>query len=354
MKKSNYISPVWVAILTAILLASCAAPTIKQRVLMPANAQGMQNSRTIAVVNFHGDENNEFSSQLETFFTNLRVQHKPYFKVVDRSAIDSILMEQKIHVDNGLLRGRGAVQLGKLSGADTIISGFVKWPRFTDKHFREQRSRCLKYEGKTSITPLKVKFRKCLKKQKYKVSCHKVRGQFNFTMKVVSIQTGEIVFTKNYKSNTDNKYCEDNKYAKEDTDKLEKLMISKAIAQMRRDVAPYSTVLSIKLMKKDDSRLSSNERAQQLLISGIKFAKDGRIDRACTQFENASKSFSYSPAIHHNLGVCAEVKSDFPLALRMYKKADGLSQRSEKLINAALMRVARRENQEAQVKQQLR
>lgn len=347
-------NPIWATVLCAIFLASCSAPSIKQRVLMPANAKAMQNSKTVAIVSFSGDENNEFSSQMETFFTNLRVQHKPYFKVVDRNMMESILQEQKISFRHGGLRTNDAANVGKLTGADTLITGFVRWPEFTNKRSKEKRSRCVKHEGKTKVTPLGVKFRKCLKQQEYYVKCTKQQGEFNFTLKVVSIKSGEIAFTKAYRAKTSNDYCKDNKSARKEESDLERIVIAKAIAQMRQDVAPYSVVLNIKLMKKDDSRMSSNEVAQSLLISGFKFAKSGRIDRACQQFEGANKSFPSSPAITHNLGVCAEVKNDFTTALALYKKADQLSQRPEKLINSALNRVNRREYQEAQVKKQLR
>lgn len=123
---------------------------------------------------------------------------------------------------------------------------------------------------------------------------------------------------------------------------------------MRRDVAPYMMLVTIELMDDDDSDLGNNKHAQKLLESGIEFAKNSSMQRACSLFDEASKSYQHSPAIFHNLGVCAEMKKDFSLATSLYQKAESLLQKPDKLINAALVRVSSRMVKEKMVQKQLR
>ncbi|MFV2057306.1 MAG: hypothetical protein ACC707_12615 [Thiohalomonadales bacterium] len=342
------------AIIVALLLTSCAAPKVKQNVLMPANSPGLQKAKKVAILKFSGDKNEEFSNKLETFFSTLKVKNKPYFTVIDQNVRDSILTERKIQIENGQLAGADAVNFGKLSGADTLISGLVKWPKFVDVPYKEKRNKCVKKATKKSRNALGLSYYKCLQYQDYMVNCTTMKGEFSFTIKAASVQTGEIVHSKNYKANAEDKHCSDSGVAKKDAAELERTVVKQAIAQMRRDVAPYLLLVTIELMEDDDSDLSKNKRAEQLLESGIEFAENNRMQRACSLFDQASKSYQFSPAIYHNLGVCAEMKKDFDLAENMYKKADSLLLKPEKLINTALVRVSERKLKEKQVQAQLR
>ena len=130
------------------VLLSCAAPRVSQNVMMPARASGMQDVKKLAVVRFAGDRNNEFSTKLEAFLANIRVRDQAYFTVVDRSSLDTILREQRMVNESGLFNEQDAVKLGQLSGADTIISGFVKWPTVEESNYREERSVCVEYQSK--------------------------------------------------------------------------------------------------------------------------------------------------------------------------------------------------------------
>ena len=90
-------------------------------------------------------------------------------------------------------------------------------------------------------------------------------------------------------------------------------------------------------MDRDQSKMPKSVR--NLLRLGLKFAESGRLDQACEAFQKAVLSFKRSPALYHNLGVCAEVSRDFDRALIFFKKADVLSTRPEELIGKALRRV---------------
>ena len=77
-------------------LSSCAAPKVRQTVLMPANANAMVDARKIAVMHFHGDRHDVFTREVEYFFSNIKVENQPYFHVVDHDAMQAVIDQQFI------------------------------------------------------------------------------------------------------------------------------------------------------------------------------------------------------------------------------------------------------------------
>jgi len=193
----------------ALLLASCAAPIVKQNVLMPANSLGLQKAKKIAVINFSGDRNEEFSNKISSFFTSVRVKNKPYFTIVDQNMRNSIIAERKIQIENGVIIGDEAVQFGKISGADTLISGFVKWPTFTNTAYSEERKKCVLKSKVKKKGLLGISYYPCLKEEKYIVSCNKRSGSFNFTLKAVSVVSCNVIHTNTYTTGAVDEHCSD-------------------------------------------------------------------------------------------------------------------------------------------------
>jgi Tfp pilus assembly protein PilF len=68
----------------------------------------------------------------------------------------------------------------------------------------------------------------------------------------------------------------------------------------------------------------------------------------------ASESYSQSPAILHNLGVCSEIKNQLTEAASLYQQAEGLLLKPNKTISSALVRVSNRVSQQEQVAKQMR
>lgn len=413
--------PIIIAAMASGLFA-CAAPKVKQAVLMPANANAMVNARKIAVMHFHGDRHEEFTREVEYFFANIRVDNQPYFHVVDHDAMQAIIENQFIvpqqlldqaaqleesadlnsvlsaieSIAKGVSRAapglknlppppgihshgpRGnvrvavvpdlpnidlpryvfkpadALTLGQLSGADTILTGVVKWPRVERSHYTEERSQCVKTEeSKSALTP-GIKSKKCVQYEKHKVPCTKQVSNIEYIIKAVNVDNSEIAFTKRYAGSAENKFCQDNEQNnKISSHKLSEQAITNAIGKMRHDVAPYTVVLTINLMKKDDSQMAKNEKVKSLVDEGLSFARHGRLDRACDNFNRAEQLYQQSPAIYYNLGVCAEIKNELDEALQLYSHADSLTTKHNRTIDEALYRVKDRQLKAEQVAEQM-
>ncbi len=329
---------------TAAVLAACAAPRVKQNVIMPAKAPELQQTRNLAITTLDGDQHRKYTTKLEDFFTNIRVKGAPYFTVVDRNSLDAILKEQKMVNESGLFDESTAVQLGKLSGADTILSGIVTAPQTQRTRYFAERRRCSE----------KNKDGKCTDYQTYKVKCTKKSTNFELTARAVSVSKGSIVFSKTYSGNATNQFCEDSPQREKSDADLAQAAWTQAMNTMRHDVAPYEVQIEISLMKGDDSDLKKHKKAHELLKSGLDFADEHRLDRGCQQFTKALAFYNESPALYYNNGVCAEVDGDLDKAVTYYRKADQLTLKPVKTIAVALHRIEEKEANAAKLAEQER
>lgn len=326
------------------VIFACAAPQVTQTVSMPAKEASMTKVKKLAVVNFKGDKQRAFSTQLEALLASIQVQGAQYFTIVERDMLQKVLDELRLNAESGLVKDDDAVRLGELSGADTIVSGAVRGPKHEDIRSEQVRRRCNRYVEKDG-------HKQCAEYISVKVFCTKQLAHIDFTFKAISVEGGEITFVKNYTGEASNLYCSD-KGQKQSRVHLAEAATRKAMDILRRDVAPYDVQVSLSLMKKDRSDINSQAKAH--LKSGIEFAKSERMDRACEHFRLGVAAFAQSPALYHNLGVCSEIQSDYDKAMRMFKRADALLSKPDKMISSALKRIQVSKNNNDKLSQQLR
>ena len=339
--KCDVLNKICISVLI-ILMVACAGPKIKQDVVMPAKENGMKSVKKVAVIGFGGDHQQEFAIKLESFLASVKVKNTPYFTVVDRKSINDIIKEQRMVSESGLFNEKDMVKLGKLSGVDTVVNGFVKWPKLETTSFNQERSYCVQTD----------KNGQCARWGTKQVSCRKQESNFDVTIKAISVEKGDITFSKNYIGTDNNIYCSDSGSQKTASE-LAQNAIDSAMSHMREDIAPYIIVMTIELMTDDDSALDDNKEAYALFESGIQFADSKRMDRACEKFRAATAIYDKSPALYYNLGVCAEINGDLDKALSLHRHADGLLDKPSDHISAALVRVNSKLNNKKTVASQL-
>jgi tetratricopeptide (TPR) repeat protein len=151
------------------------------------------------------------------------------------------------------------------------------------------------------------------------------------------VTTGAIVASESLSGNAKDSVCKDSYTPLQG--KQEMLAIAKrsALEKFRELVAPYYVNVEIKLLTKDDSKISSD--AKKNIDSGIKWSKNGRFDRACEDWHAAHNIHPRGYAIPYLLGVCAEISGNLEKALSYYEKADRSTGKPVKEINAAIGRV---------------
>ncbi|MFZ5524537.1 MAG: CsgG/HfaB family protein [Pseudomonadota bacterium] len=316
------------------MLVGCAAAKVSQVVEVPARQSGMVDSRKLAVFYFNGDIDGTITAQVESYLSNINVRGTPYFKVLEREMLDKIMDEQRMVSSSGYFDENDAVKLGKLSGADTLIMGSVSKPPISVRYYRKAVDYCLD--------------KKCTKKETRYKSCADMVTNIDLTLKAVSVQQGTIIFTQTYAGKASDTDC-GGAGGKNETD-LRNQAIKQILNDLRKDVAPYSVMLSIEFMDKDDS-MSPATKAK--LEGAMEYIRQKRVDRACEIFRDALAGDTNSPALYYNLGVCAEIEGDLDKAEDLYHQSDRKAAKPIRLISEAINRVKAMKSNQTELGKQI-
>ena len=327
-------------LLALILISSGCATKIKTSMLTPAKSHEASTLKRIAVLPFSGRGARNFNADIEALLVKIRVNGKPYFSVVERSAMRKILREQAFHL-SGAVDQKTAVKIGRLVGAEGVILGTVARNSTEDRRYSGTRSKCVSRD----------KDGKCKKRRQYTVSCRQRDAYFSFIPKVVNVATGEIVASEALTGNTSDSACRDS--GQPIRGKGEMLAVAKkqALSKFRLIMAPYHVSVKIVLLDDDDS--DPPDAAEDRIERGIEWAKTGRMDRACELWHEACDIHPQGYAIHYLLGICAEITGDLDKALKYYQKADRSTGEPVEEINEALGRIRVRLEKEKRLEQQL-
>jgi hypothetical protein len=308
-----------------IIFEGCAT-TVKTRMLVPAKASEAAKIRRVAVLPFAGPTGNQVSVDIEALLVGVRVKDKPFFSIIERNALEKIMEEQKLQL-YGLVDEKTAAKVGKLTGAEGIILGTVTQCTTEDKSYSQERSKCVSKDAEG----------RCTKRSKYKVSCTERNAYFSFTPKMVNVTTGKIVASESLSGKSKDNVCQDSNRPLRGKKELLTQAKNQAIEKFREMVAPYCLTVEIKLLDKDDTKMSSE--VKEKIARGIKWAKIERLDRACEFWHEAYDLHPKGYAIPYLLGVCAEISGDLEKALSYYEKADRNTGSPVKEISEALGRV---------------
>jgi len=321
-------------------LTGCLPVNIKTQMLVPAKSAAVSQLRKTAVLPFTGSQGDQVSMEVEALLVNIQVQGKPYFTVIERARLRKVMKEHYLQ-HTGAIDEKTAVTLGKLIGADGIIMGAVTNNSVTDSRFREEIRKCTRTD----------KDGDCTNWTNRTIGCTKRDASFSMIFKVINVQTGQIVTAETFDGKANDNACRD--LGQTLNTKCEMLQVAKhrAIKQIRQLVAPYSVSAELPLLRKDNPPLIP--AAQARLDGGIKWAKAGRLDRACEQWREADRLNPNSCAISYNLGVCAETEGSLQKAMDYYEKADRLTIEPVKEICKALDRTRERLGQQKQLRKQL-
>jgi len=328
-------------LLALILISSGCATKIKTTMLTPAKSHEASTLKRIAVLPFSGRGARNLSADIEALLVKIRVKDKPYFSVVERSAMEKILREQAFHL-SGAVDQKTAVKIGRLVGAEGVILGTVTLSTTEDKRYSERRSKCVSRD----------KDKKCKKWREYSVSCTQRDAWFSFIPKVVSVTTGEIVASETLTGHTSDKGCRGSSQPIRGRDEMLADAKKEALTKFRLMMAPYNVSMEIVLLDDDDS--DPPDAAEDRIERGIEWAEAGRMDRACELWHEACDIHPRGYAIHYLLGVCAEITGDLDKASKCYQKADRMTGEPVEEINEALGRIRIRIGKEKRLEQQLK
>lgn len=323
-----------IMILIMIWLVGCLAKPISVQARFPAMYSDAAQLRNIAVFEFEGRDGSLFSNQLTAELKSANLDGEPYFEVLSadvikgRSAVRSTVGSRNLTV---------AMEYGRRLGVQGVYYGAVSPINVNRRNWKEDRTKCL--ERKNIF--------QCKKKQEYSVNCYEQIASLTVQPQLVNVQNGSVVYAKNVSSEVKHRYCMQEGHAKSNNELVE-LTHAEAAKKIRRHVAPYNGVLTVKL-KNDGDNLSSSDLEK--FKGALAFSNAGQMDRACAIWQEMSAISSISNksiGLIYNLGVCAEIVANYDRAIELYTKADSMLIAPDRLISEARERAFRmKKNQEA-------
>lgn len=304
------------------LLASCGAPSIQMKMLVPAQVPEATSLKTVAVLPFDGPNGAAVGAELESTLTQVKVGDKAFFAVIERQKVEQVTNELALG-QGGLVNEATAAKAGNLLGAKGIFTGTVQQSRMQSRNYTKE-GLC---KRSTSAG--------CVEREM--ISCNTRTMTLSITPKLIDVESGRLVYSRSLNANPTVDRCSNDIGAPKPDAVMEqeaRAQISKMIAA---DIAPHYVTVAIELMDDEDGIKSAGNKKD--LKQGLEFAGAQRMDRACPIWKSAAKEEPKSPALHFNLGVCAESDGNLQEALTTYQKADKLLSKPDKRLGTAIDRV---------------
>lgn len=316
----NVLQNHFLIILLLVVTSGCAT-TINASRIVPAGSTEVTNYKTVAFLDFSGNQGVDASSRLESTVIKAEVNGKKQYSVVDRKNINKILQEQQFQMT--IANPDKIVNFGQLIGAEAIWYGTAN-SKYSVTHTYETRSECARYvDGRCTIY------------REYTVPCESRSILVTVTPKLSSVSTGKVVYSKDFQEKGSSFYCTDSYFTGRTEAELYNDAINKILYKYRIDIAPYVETIEIELMSKKDG---TNKKSEELLKSGIEFAKVDRMEKACELWASGLKETPASISLNYNMGVCSELTSDYEKALKYYLNAEDNSLKPIKTISNAIER----------------
>ncbi len=330
---------VFLLILAPWVLVSCAAPVIKTEMLAPARFPAAANIREIAVLPFDGPNGKIMTKDIADTLAGITLEDKPYFKVADSAQVEKILQEQGFTQPS--IMGEAAVaQVGKLLGVKGVYTGVVTAMAVKNAPFTETRKTCVQVK-----TGYEYRYKspedRCAKWDTYPMECLKKDGVVSFSARLISVESGTVVYRTAINEDAGSSTCLDSKTPPPAEEELVIRAKDRAKLTFRKEVAPSFIIFDTPLMESKEG-LASKE-AEQKLAQGVESVKQGRLDRACELWEAGSKMAPQSPSLIYNLAVCAEAREDWKASADLYKKAEQTLGKPDDRITWGLERVSEKQ-----------
>ncbi len=305
-------------IMASLFITGCAQK-VRVKVLQPAEIARAAETKKIAITNFKRDKVN-LSGKIEAKIAKHMLDGKQYFTTLSREDMKKILKEQRLQ-NSGLIDRRTAVKVGKLMGAQAIISGSVGKPTATDTRFYETRRKC----NDNSCWDVKV-------------NCVKRLAGLSSEIRMIDTQKGDIIYADTINKTAEYKHCNDDSKALPSTE-MASASIADAIGnEFVYKLVPHYVYYNVELLDSPD--LEYTDQQKLTLEGALGFIKQNRFDRGeelLSRLIESTGEKSYVPI--YNLGVIREAQGKFKEAKALYTKADALTIQPVSQINEAINKI---------------
>lgn len=351
IEMSSAVSRTAFLLLWLLPLSACVVPPTQTAIpiTIAARSADATRIRQVAVLPFETRNNVDVTAEVESSLAGIIVQDKPFFTVVERQRINELLKELK-RQESGIVDPQTAVRVGKMLGVKGVYMGAVTRADATDSGYTQARQRCLYFQTLYDKNG-KAYQGNCVQYQNYSVNCTKRVGVFSFAPKLVEVESGRIVYSRDIKGEAETAGCSDDQRPLLSRNELFDQAKRRAMDQFRRDVAPSTVTLRVTILESTEGM--KNEAARQKFLQGVAFAKGGRLDRACELWNELLDGDSQTFTVAYNAGVCLESMGDYPNALSLYNRADRMLSAPNNAVSEGIRRVKADMENERKLKDQL-
>lgn len=327
---------IFLTALFIIFIFSGCSQKVKVESYQPAKIDRVSKSKKLSVLDFNNDTI-AFASTLETKLANKKVYGKPYFNVISRSELDTILEEQRFQY-SGLVDKDTAVKIGEMIGVSTLISGEVADASLKKNHYYNRRYKCLD--------------KKCDKKRVYFIRC--VEGNYNLSVniKMTDVELGDIIYADTMSRSRSYSHCFDSSGGLPNKGKIFNLLSLNIIDDFISVISPTKISMQIELL--DDPQIDYSDEQERLLENSLEYIKMGRYAKAeelLSELLNSTMDKCFVAS--YNLGVVKEILGKYEQAKQLYDLSESLVDKPNETVSYAVIRIGNKLNDKKVVQKQL-
>lgn len=308
--------------LASLLLLQGCAQKVTIRALEPAAVDRAAMIKTLAVSRF-GSDSVDLSGKIEVLLSRQKVEGEPFFRVLGRKDLETILQEQR-YQHSGLMDPSTAVEAGRLIGAQAIISGTLSHPTMQDTAYFEKRSECMD--------------KGCNKMRSYEVRCIKRVAALSAQIRMVDVAEGDIIYGETLSRSGEWSQCKDESRALPSKEMAAQQFAQEIAAKFVAKLTPSYRSFSVELLESPDLDYSSAQ--EKLHEDALAYIEHGRYDRAQELLGALIEStMRRSYVAFYNLGVVKEAQGAYDEAKSYYIEADRLADKPLEQISLAVLRI---------------
>lgn len=218
------------------------------------------------------------------------------FTVIERNQIDKVMREQRLGL-SGALDESTAARLGQLLGLDAIIIGELGWEKKDDNTRNERR----RLDGST-----------------YTQRCTERRVRVNASMKIIRVESGEILGTETVNETATDRKCDEYRNTVATANEL----LDQALKQTAREFVNYFTPV-YELGRYELERIGLR-RLRRQTDEAATHLENNNIKQAFPIILSVYEADPYNPKAAYNLGILNEITGSYDKAFEYYNIAHQL------------------------------
>jgi len=324
MKK--YIITSAIAFLNLLFLTGCAQK-VHIRAINPAEVSEMAVNKKVAVSQFRHDHIG-MSGKIEAEIASQRIDNKRYFTLLSRKDMSKVLKEQKLQ-SSELMDETTTSRVGKIIGAQAIISGDVASANAESSHYYEDRQSCIKYDKEKG---------ECVRYRYYRVRCNTTQASVSVNINIIDVENASVIYgdtlSKEYSADS----CQFGFSRVLSKGQALNRLASAIAKEFVYKLTPNYIYFDVSLL--DSIEIDATSTQEESFSNALKYIKYTRYDRAKKILDKLMEAFDgKSYVVAYDYGVVNEATGNFKKAEELYQLADDLTVEPVEEISVALKRI---------------